>query len=61
MYSAHSATAVLPLPTSPCNSLFMRVGVFRLAYTSSTAFFWPSVNSKGKRMAKCATSDAVQE
>ena len=33
------ATAVLPLPTSPCSSLFMRVGACRFLNTASAAAF----------------------
>ena len=61
IYMPASATAVLPLPTSPCTSLFMTWGRLRSVYMALTASFCPAVNSKGKREANCFTSSAVAE
>ena len=61
MYTPHSATAVLPQPTSPCSNLFMRCGPPQSAEISATALFCPSVKGKGKREMKAAMSSFVHE
>ena len=44
---AYTATTVLPLPTSPCNSRFIGIGPAMSAAISAIAFSWPAVSSNG--------------
>lgn len=46
-YMYGKVTAVFPLPTSPCKSLFIGTFLHRSSIISEDAFFWSSVSSNG--------------